>query len=144
MYPVLVPVDEHESRVRAQIDAVRDLPGGPDGVAVELLFVEEELEFGDDGDPQIGSVETNVEDLSDLPSTISVALEELEDDGFEATVNSAVGSPPAAIVDLAERLDVDELVVGTRRRSPVGKVLFGSVTQAVILDCNRPVKVVPA
>ena len=145
MYTVLVPVDEHEARVRAQVDAVLDLPGAPDRVAVELLHVREELEFADaDEDVQIGRVVTNRDDLEGLPETVSTALEALEDAGVEVAVHSATGNPPAAIVDVADRLDVDELVLGTRRKSPVGKVLFGSVTQAVILDSDRPVTVVPA
>lgn len=39
---------------------------------------------------------------------------------------------------------VDALVVGVRQRWPVGKVLFGSVVQGVVLDSGRPVVVAPA
>jgi nucleotide-binding universal stress UspA family protein len=36
----------------------------------------------------------------------------------------------------------DLLVIGARRRSPVGKLLLGSVTQTIILDADVPVLVV--
>ena len=38
----------------------------------------------------------------------------------------------------------DLLVVGARRRSPVGKALLGSVTQTIILEASVPVLVVKA
>jgi nucleotide-binding universal stress UspA family protein len=36
------------------------------------------------------------------------------------------------------------ICVAGRKRTPTGKVLFGSVTQAVILDTERPVLVCSA
>jgi nucleotide-binding universal stress UspA family protein len=36
----------------------------------------------------------------------------------------------------------DLLVLGARRRSPVGKALMGSVAQTIILEANVPVLVV--
>lgn len=142
MYTVLVPIDEHDDRAQAQIDAVLDLPDASESVAVELLHVRKELEFGGDDDVQIGEVKTNREAFDDLPALVGDALARLEEAGVETAVHSATGNPPAAILDLAEEFDVNELILGTRRKSPVGKVLFGSVTQAVILDSDRPVKVV--
>ena len=47
-----------------------------------------------------------------------------------------------AIVSLADRLRPDLLVLGARRRSPVGKALLGSVAQTIILEANVPVLVV--
>ena len=38
--------------------------------------------------------------------------------------------------------DAELLVIGARRRSPVGKFLLGSVTQTIILDSSIPVLVV--
>lgn len=147
MYAVLVPVDEAESRVRAQLDAVLGLPGSVDDVAVELFHVRTELEFTtDESAVDIGEFHTDLEreEIGDLPETVSLALEELTETGVDTRVHSATGNPAAAIVDLADRLDVDELVLGARKQSPVGKVLFGSTTQSVILETDRPVTVVPS
>ena len=43
-----------------------------------------------------------------------------------------------------ERVGADLLVIGARRRSPVGKAFLGSVTQEVLLDSAVPVLVVKA
>jgi nucleotide-binding universal stress UspA family protein len=50
----------------------------------------------------------------------------------------------AAILALAREADADLLVIGARRRSPVGKAILGSVTQSIILDSDFPVLVVKA
>lgn len=48
------------------------------------------------------------------------------------------------LVALADEVGAEVLVIGARRRSPVGKALLGSVTQTVILEANMPVLVVKA
>lgn len=53
--------------------------------------------------------------------------------------NGRVGDPATEIVNEADRIDARYVVVGGRHRSPVGKAVFGSVSQSVILDSDRPV-----
>ncbi len=48
------------------------------------------------------------------------------------------------LVDLADEVGAELLVIGARRRSPVGKALMGSVAQTVILEAHVPVLVVKA
>ena len=43
------------------------------------------------------------------------------------------------LVQLAEEHKVDEIIIGVRRRSKVGKLLFGSTAQYVILNAPCPV-----
>lgn len=50
-----------------------------------------------------------------------------------------VGDPSEEIIDHANDVDASYIVVGGRSRSPVGKALFGSVTQSVLLDADCPV-----
>ncbi len=53
--------------------------------------------------------------------------------------------PADAVLDeIADRGDVDRLVIGMRRRSPVGKALLGSVSQRLLLDSPVPVLAVKA
>lgn len=48
------------------------------------------------------------------------------------------------ILDLTGKVGAELLVIGARRRSPVGKFLLGSVTQTLILEADVPVLVVKA
>ena len=43
------------------------------------------------------------------------------------------------LVQLAEEQKADEIIIGVRRRSKVGKLLFGSTAQYVILSAPCPV-----
>lgn len=50
-----------------------------------------------------------------------------------------VGRPADEILAAADGTDARYVVLGGRRRSPAGKALFGSTTQRVLLDADRPV-----
>ncbi|WP_306060333.1 universal stress protein [Natronococcus wangiae] len=49
------------------------------------------------------------------------------------------GNPAEEILDYASETDARYLVIGGRKRSPIGKALFGSVTQSVLLEADQPV-----
>jgi nucleotide-binding universal stress UspA family protein len=49
-----------------------------------------------------------------------------------------------ALVALIEEQRADVVVVGARRRSPIGKALLGSTAQSVVLGATSPVLVVKA
>ncbi|PFG33816.1 universal stress protein [Sanguibacter antarcticus] len=49
-----------------------------------------------------------------------------------------------AILDHAEKVDAQIIVMGSRKRTPVGKFLLGSTTQRVLLDAAVPVLVIRA
>jgi len=50
--------------------------------------------------------------------------------------------PAESIVEYATEHDARYVVLGGRQRSPVGKALFGSVAQKVILSLDRPTVIV--
>jgi nucleotide-binding universal stress UspA family protein len=58
----------------------------------------------------------------------------------------ATSGPDVAdtLLTLVGGVDADLLVIGARRRSPVGKALIGSVAQTIILEADVPVLVVKA
>jgi nucleotide-binding universal stress UspA family protein len=61
----------------------------------------------------------------------------------EYTPVGLVGSAEDEIVKYAKRQDASYVVLGGKRRSAVGKALFGSVTQSVLLNAPMPVLTVP-
>jgi len=46
------------------------------------------------------------------------------------------------IIDEAERTDADYVLIGSRKRSPIGKAMLGDVAQQVLIDCPVPVVVI--
>ena len=66
--------------------------------------------------------------------------EHLNECGVEFELNQPIGVDPAdELLKAMEKNDAELLVVGIRQRSPVGKLLFGSVAQQVLLECPKPV-----
>jgi nucleotide-binding universal stress UspA family protein len=59
--------------------------------------------------------------------------------------NLARGNDPAHdLIEIAEREDAAVIVIGMRRRSPVGKLLLGSNAQTLLLHASCPVFAVKA
>lgn len=67
-----------------------------------------------------------------------VVADTLREDGA-VRVKGRVGSPTEEILEEAARDRVRYLVIGGRKRTPVGKAIFGSVTQSVLLEAEKPV-----
>lgn len=150
MYRVLLPVDETESRARAQANAVLELPETAANVVVDVLYVHEEMTgpdaewaAGGFSDTYAEEMSENIENADRLPNAVEIASDVLNSAGVEHAVHERAGEPAETILAVADESDSDVLVLGVRDRSPVGKVLFGSVVQAVILDSDRPVMTVP-
>jgi nucleotide-binding universal stress UspA family protein len=63
--------------------------------------------------------------------------------GTQVKVIERVGrsdrDPAEAVLDEIETHDVERLVIGVKRRSPVGKALLGSVSQRLLLESPVPV-----
>jgi nucleotide-binding universal stress UspA family protein len=70
----------------------------------------------------------------------------LRESGVEHEVRQLVrGLDPADdLVNVAGEVDADIIVIGLRRRSPVGKLILGSNAQRVLLDAPCPVLAVKA
>lgn len=73
----------------------------------------------------------------------SVAAERIETAGVddESHVRSVglVGPPASELLRYAREHDARYIVIGGRKRSPVGKAVFRSITQEILLNTDRPV-----
>ena len=47
--------------------------------------------------------------------------------------------PADDLIAIAEEVDADLIVIGLRRRTPVGKLILGSSAQRILLDAHCPV-----
>lgn len=61
---------------------------------------------------------------------------------LQLTPGQHIEDTARTILDLAARANAELLVIGARRRSPVGKLFLGSLTQTLILHADIPVLVV--
>ena len=71
---------------------------------------------------------------------------ELERTGVAFEIRQAPDAldPAEELISAAEGSDAEFIVIGLRRRSPVGKLLLGSNAQRVLLDASCPVLAVKA
>ncbi|SEK47594.1 universal stress protein [Haloferax larsenii] len=126
MYHIVIGVDDDTEHALACVEEVVNLPGDSSEKEVTLVH-----SFTDNPS---GASATQLHSVRE-------ASEYLEDNGITYDVNESSGDPADVIVEFAEKEDADLIVTAGRKRSPAGKALFGSVTQSVILNSDRPVMV---
>lgn len=107
------------------------------------LHVVHTLSEADFRDLERASYETSGQTL-DMEQIKSLATTIAEEAVAEAGVDvdeivGLVGKPSQRVLEYADSVDADYVVVGGRKRSSVGKVLFGSVTQSILLNAECPV-----
>ena len=80
--------------------------------------------------------------LVDAKFATESTLARLEDrfGDLDHEVRQTVGADVAAeLLRVADEVEAELLVIGMRHRTPVGKLLMGSVAQRVLLDAKVPV-----
>lgn len=79
-----------------------------------------------------------VEDAKEVAeAVVEATLDDYDDD--RVTCQGEVGDVTEHVLAAADRLDARYVVAGGRKRTPVGKALFGSQTQSILLHSDRPV-----
>jgi nucleotide-binding universal stress UspA family protein len=78
-------------------------------------------------------------DKSVKQQTKAIAAAAVEDIDRPVVPVGLIGQPAAELLEYADEVDTRYLVIGGQKRSPVGKALFGSTTQKVLLGAERPV-----
>lgn len=66
----------------------------------------------------------------------------LDEAGVGYSMEVVLGEPSTVLVDMAEQLAADMVILGARGMGAIESVLVGSVSKAVISRCSKPVLVV--
>lgn len=131
MYTVVVAVGDDEERAVDQAEFVSALPEASEEVVAHVVHT-------------LHGEERDVPEAmrrADRVASVRRALDHLEERNVAAKAQDISEPVAESIIDLADDVDADLVVVGGRKRSPAAKAVLGSVTQQVILNTNRPVTV---
>ena len=93
-----------------------------------------------------GGREFDREDAMQSEAQLDQVRQELNDAGVDHEIRQLVrGMDPAEdLINVAQEVSADLIVIGLRRRSPVGKLILGSNAQRILLDAPCPVLAVKA
>jgi len=123
---------------------------GTDGTEASERLVEYLQSHVDTGDTvvAVNSLEGGDETSSDEIAAGEAGLDAIEDGlGDQTAIERHQfirgNAPVEDLLEAADEHDIDEYVIGIRKRSPVGKMMFGSTAQNLLLEADRPVRCVP-
>jgi len=124
MTRILVSLDTDVERATQQVDSIASLSLDTSETEIVLYHV---FRVDDEG-----------ADAANLKS-VSTAADRLESAGFDVEIDQSSGDAAEKVLDKADEIDADIISLAGRKRSPTGKVLFGSVTQDVALESDRTI-----
>ena len=136
---ILLPIDENSKRAESAVNTLKSIPC-TDELYVFVLNVESDIEIFDGEGGTVSS--ESWFDPDKYPKSVRLAGDILEDADISYEIQREHGEPSEAILNFTEGREIDWIFMAGRKRTPVGKVLFGSVTQSVLLNSDIPVTVV--
>jgi nucleotide-binding universal stress UspA family protein len=88
-----------------------------------------------------GGDRTSEEEIEQGENLLKWAEEKARDAGLDVETHLLVrGKEPADdVLDFMKEVKPDMVIVGVKKRSPTGKLIFGSVPQKIILNSEVPV-----
>ncbi|NHN60974.1 MULTISPECIES: universal stress protein [Halorussus] len=119
---VLLGIGGSDDSLRALEETIERAKAAGDDLTVVVLENPE-------SDRETGEIESRV-------------FEALETAAFAAEVRQLSGDPGSQLVDLAERGEFDQIVLGGGQRSPMGKIKLGHIAEFVLLNSAVSVKLV--
>ena len=130
---ILVPTDGSEESMDALEEAI-ELAKLTDAT-LDVLFV------ADTAQDSVTVVGTDVIDALEREGEeiVGEVVERARESGVDVESEVVQGDPSRAIVDHAERIGADVIVMGTHGRRGLSRMLLGSVTEAVIRTSPVPV-----
>ena len=138
---VLVPIDGSDESYTAAAEAV-DLVAD-DGVLHALFVIEELPMYRRSG--KAGKFENDDTERQDRAATATDRIATLAGDaGLDCETAILEGVPSREIVDYAESIDADAIVLGKRGVSAAASDMLGSTTERVIRAADTTVVSVPS
>jgi nucleotide-binding universal stress UspA family protein len=122
---ILVPVDTDERRARHQAEYVARLGNTSERIKATVLYV---------------FAQHTTRGFAENDAAVQTA-DVLEEAGISVDRVAASGKVPQQIIGHADERDVDDIVMGGRKRSAVQKAILGSISQDIILSAERPVTI---
>lgn len=76
-----------------------------------------------------------------MQSELEEVRSRVADEGITVDVRTPESEvePADDLISIASEIDADLIVIGLRRRTPVGKLILGSSAQRILLDAHCPV-----
>jgi nucleotide-binding universal stress UspA family protein len=140
---ILVPTDFSDSSSLALRAAIQ--MGRKFGASVEVLHVDTTATvlLPPPGDLIAASAVDIAEQMERSVERLNEIAEEVRRTGLVCTTATEVGTTHTEIVDHAERIGADLIVMGTHGRHGLGHALVGSIAEKVVQHSTCPVLVVP-
>lgn len=139
---VLVPVDGSDRSEKALRYALENLQD-PRITVVHVVNPANSFGYADDEYFDYQAYQRQSELQHERGETLlAEARETAEAEGVTVETVLEVGRPARSILSVAEDRDVDHIVMGSRGRSGVGRVIFGSVAETVTRRAAVPVTIV--
>ncbi len=88
-----------------------------------------------------GENQTNPEEITQAEESLEFAKKDFIDSGIEVETHLLIRglTPGEDLVQFAKEKNIDQIVVGVKKVSAVGKIIFGSNARHVILNAPCPV-----
>lgn len=126
MANIVQAVDDEVDRSLEQAQAILEFPVDTSSIEVTIVHAFDYQRPDDEV--------TNLESVQEVASLY-------DDHGVSYEIEGQQAEPTELVLEVAASVDADLISVGGRKRTPVGKALFGSVAQQIILGTDLPVLV---
>lgn len=143
MNNVLIPIPDNDTWAKATAEVLADIESDPKAVLL-YMFTEDDLSStAENLGKQADS--TNLDDLASRKSVVRSAARTLNDNGITTSIVGAGADDDrgGTILTTADNVNAERIYMFSRKRSPVGKAVFGSAIQDVLFESPVPIVVVP-
>lgn len=129
-----------DSRVDGLVKTVQEI-ASPSDATVVIAHIFDRGSYKDAIEQVLDTDEKDI-DPDELASRMTVTqeiIDNLEAEAIDCEPRATTGTSGEGIVEIAEEVEADRVIIGGRQRSPTGKAIFGSTAQEVLLHAPCPV-----